>query len=305
MGELPFIIVEIWYIIDMVDFIVVFIVIITLVISVFIGIYALFRTVSYKRNYFLLMQAMIIIYLFGYLLELTSINPEEAITAVKVVYLGAYLIPVFAFFFLTDYCNIKIHPIFVRTPMIILALVPFLVLWTTKLHDLMYLDYSNVKEFGHSLDFIPGSLYSVFHSYPIICMVLCIVVLVYQLRRWADKYRTQLYLFLICIAIPFVAEGVSLLMMVTGIESRYVYLTPYSMAIMSFFLYLAVMRFNVFEIISMATITAMDHIREGFVLVDENDNYLSSNSTTAKMFPGIIKLKKGESIFLAANWPEE
>jgi diguanylate cyclase (GGDEF)-like protein len=59
------------------------------------------------------------------------------------------------------------------------------------------------------------------------------------------------------------------------------------------------------EIISIATVTAMNHIREGFVLVDVDNNYLTSNPAMAKMLPGISKINKGESIFFAKGWPEE
>jgi diguanylate cyclase (GGDEF)-like protein len=58
-------------------------------------------------------------------------------------------------------------------------------------------------------------------------------------------------------------------------------------------------------VISVATVTAMNHIREGFVLVDVDNNYLTSNPAMAKMLPGVTKLVKGESIFLAKGWPEE
>jgi len=59
------------------------------------------------------------------------------------------------------------------------------------------------------------------------------------------------------------------------------------------------------EIISVATVTAMNHIREGFVLVDIENKYLTSNPVMAKILPGIAKLKKGDSIFMVKDWPEE
>jgi diguanylate cyclase (GGDEF)-like protein len=52
-------------------------------------------------------------------------------------------------------------------------------------------------------------------------------------------------------------------------------------------------------------ISAMDHIREGFVLLDESDNYLISNPAAVEIFPGITKLLKGESIFSVKSWPDE
>jgi len=69
--------------------------------------------------------------------------------------------------------------------------------------------------------------------------------------------------------------------------------------------HVTLMDYQKIAIISIATVSAMNHIREGFVLVDMDNNYLTSNPAMAKMLPGITKLSKGESIFLAKGWPEE
>jgi len=63
----------------------VFIVCIALASSIFTGINALFRSQISKRNYFLLMQVMISIYLIGHIQKITSSNAEEAFAAVKVM----------------------------------------------------------------------------------------------------------------------------------------------------------------------------------------------------------------------------
>jgi len=52
-------------------------------------------------------------------------------------------------------------------------------------------------------------------------------------------------------------------------------------------------------------VIAMEHIREGFILVDEKNNYLSSNPAAATMLPGITKLQKGEPIHSTNGWPRE
>ena len=289
----------------MINFILVFIVCATLALSIYIGIFALFRSQSHKRNNFLLMQIMVIVYLIGYLLELTSTNTEEAYTGVKVMYIGSYFVATFAFFFVADYCNVKIHPIFIKTPLLILSLASVLTMWTTKFHRLVYIDYSFDTTVTHHLHFTPGPLYSVMHVLPTFCMILCLAVLFYQIKKWKNKYRKNLVMFVLCVTIPFVAETIYYISIITDINVYQIYLTPHSLAIMSFCIYVGVMRFNMFEIISTATVTAMDHIKEGFVLVDEGNCYLSSNNAAAKILPGITELSKGESIFSAGGWPEE
>ena len=288
----------------MLNIILIIIVCIALTSSVLVGIYALFRSQSYKRNYFLLMQCMVIVYLFGHLLELTSVNAEEAFGAVKILYVGAYLVGVFTFFFIADFCNIKVHPIFIKTPMILLSVFIILVMWTTRLHGGVYQDYGFDTIYTHILTFTPGRYYSLIHTYPTCCMILCIVIICNQLRKWKGKYRDQLFLILLCVAIPFIAEGIYFVSIISGLNKYQIYFTPHSLAIMSFCLYLGVMRLNIFEVISVATVTAMEHIREGFILVDENNNYLSSNPTAVKIIPGITKLLKGESIYSVGSWPE-
>ena len=289
----------------MYNYAVVIIVCFSLALSVFVGIYALFWSQSNKKGSFLLMQTMIILYLFGYLLELTSTNAEEAYTALRVVYFAALFAGVLAFFFVADYCNVKLHTYFVKVPMVVLAIFMTIIMWTTKIHHLVYFDYAFETTYYYYLTFTPGAFYYLINSYPNICMILAIVILLNQIKKWKKKYRRQLFIFFLCVAIPFFINSICFLLIILGVFEHLVSITPISLAVMSFLLYIKVMRFNIFEVISTAAVTAMEQIREGFILVDENNNYLASNSTAMKIFPKLEKLVKGDSVFSAEGWPQE
>jgi len=69
--------------------------------------------------------------------------------------------------------------------------------------------------------------------------------------------------------------------------------------------HIALMEYQKIEVITMATIIAMENIKEGFVLVDDKNNYLSSNPAAKKMFSDISKLSRGESILSITAWPDE
>jgi diguanylate cyclase (GGDEF)-like protein len=69
--------------------------------------------------------------------------------------------------------------------------------------------------------------------------------------------------------------------------------------------HLSLMDYQKIEVISAATVTAMEHIKEGFILVDADNKYLSANPAATNMLHGILKLAKGESIFSAEGWPKE
>ena len=289
----------------MINYVFIFLVCVALLMSILVWVYSLFRSQSDKKKYFLLMQSMVILYLFGHILELTSANAEEAFGAVRVLYTGVYLASIFAFFFIADYCNVRIHLVFAKFPIMILTLAAILTMWTTRYHGLVYRNYFLDTAFVHNLNYVPGPLFSVIHTYPIVWMVLALLIILRQIQEWKNKYRKQLLILFICVVIPFMTELVYYATVMIGINKHHLYLTPMSMALMSFFLYLGVIRFNIFEIISVATVTAMEHIKEGFILVDESNYYLSSNPAAMKIFPGIAQLIKGESIFSAAGWPEE
>jgi len=288
----------------MLNTLLVFIVCFALILSLFIGVYALFRSQSSKRNYFLLMQAVIIVYLVGYLLELTSTNAEEAFAAVKVLYIGFFVAPL-AFFFVADYCNVKIHTLFIKIPMLMVSTASLFAMWTTRSHGLVYIDYVFDKTITNHLLFTPGPLYYAMRIFPILCMVLTFAIMLYRLKQWKNKFRKVLLVFFHCALIPSIAEVIYLVSIATGTNPMHINFTPHSLAVMSFFLYIGVVRFNIFDIISIATVSAMEHIKEGFVLVDKSNNYLSSNPAAAEMFEDIALLRKGESIFVVKNWPVE
>jgi len=273
--------------------------------SLFAGIITLFQSPSYKKNYFLLMQYMVIVSLFGYLLELTSTNAEEAFGAVKVLYAGASFVGTFAFFFAADFCNVKIHAVFVKALMIVISLAITALIWTNKFHNWIFLDYSFKTEFFHSFIFTPGPGYSITRSYTTVCMIMATALLFFQIKKWKGKFRKQLFAILVCLVVPAVTDVGFYLSIITGINKSQLYFTLFSLAIMNFILYREVMQFNVFEIISMATETAMEYIKEGFILVDMNNNFLSANPAATEILPGIYILMSGESIFSTLGWPVE
>ena len=276
-----------------------------LALSLFIGIYALFRSQSSKRNYFLLMQTVIIVYLIGYLLEITSTSAESAFTAVKVLYIGGFFLAPLAFFFVADFCDIKLHPLFVKTPLLVLSSGFILAVWTNDQHRLVYQDYWFDANLSSHLIFIPGLLYFLMRIFLVVCIAIILAVMIYKMKKWKNKYRKRLFVFSFCALIPFLTEAAYFVSIVTGSNPYHINFTPHSVSIMSFFLYAGVVRFNIFEIISTATMSAMEHIKEGFVLLDEENNYLSSNPAAAEVFPEIASIPKGESIHRIANWPEE
>ena len=289
----------------MINIVLIIVTSIILALSFIISILALFRNQSRKKSYFILMQAMLIVSLLGSLLELISITDEQAYAAAKLINLGSYFFTLFTFFFVADYSEIRLHRIFIKAPLVIITLAAIILMWLSKYNRLVYDSYYLVTDYIHHLVFSPGPLYFWFRLYLFSGTALALLALLSQIKKWTKKYRNQLYYFILCLSIPFIAEGVYLITLYTGINPQKIQLTTYPLALMSFCIYLKFMRFNIFEIISIGTLTAMEYINEGFVLLDENNNYLSSNHAALMIFPDMAKLKMRESIFSIGCWPGE
>jgi diguanylate cyclase (GGDEF)-like protein len=167
------------------------------------GIYLLAHCQSRKRNSLLLCVVTASIYLLGHLLTLTSISADEAFAGVKVVYLGGLLTASFAFLFIADYCDIRVHPI-IKIPIYIVPLAMVILFWTTRRHHLVYQSYSFDVNSTHFLRFAPGSMYFAAYIFIALVCVAGIAIAVRQLVGGNRNYRSHLMM-LFCTMPPFLA----------------------------------------------------------------------------------------------------
>jgi diguanylate cyclase (GGDEF)-like protein len=282
----------------------IFAVVLAFSICAFLGIYAQFFGKSEKKNYFILAMLAACVLIVGHLLEITSKSTDEAFTAIRVLYIGSTFTMIFTFFFVADYCDFKIHPWFVRFPMIVLTLAIITAMWTTQSHHLVYESYA-MDELGMYLDFVPGSLYHVFHYYPLAVMLASLVVIFRRIPQTKGRYRTTLILLIVAVLIPFAAEGLYFIEVVFGTGAIKVYFTPYSLAIMGIVLYAGVVRFDMFDIIPMAAVQILESISEAYILIDNQLNFLTANPVAKRLFPELSSVVKGEHITNVAGWPSQ
>jgi len=290
----------------MIKIILIIILYIALAMSLFIGSYVLFQTRNTKKNYFLLVQVTIIFYLYGYLVTLTNDNIIVAYTGLWLLQLGGYFVCVFVFFFAADFYNIKLHRIFVKAPIMIFTVLILQIMWSPAFRNLVYRNPVLILNANNdNLIFNPGPLYAVIHIYPVIFLAITMSILVCQLKKWRHGYRKQVINFIVCVSIPLISEIAYVISLSMGINHLNIYYTPLSMALMSYCIYRGVILHNIFETIDIATISTIEYIREGLVLLDNENNYMSSNPFASKILPGISALKKGESVFSVEEWPKE
>ncbi|MDR3051007.1 MAG: diguanylate cyclase [Oscillospiraceae bacterium] len=270
---------------------------------VYLGVYVLFLCQSPKKNYFLLCLLAASVWILGHLLELLSNSADEAYTAIRLFYLGCSFAPVLSFLFVADYCDVKLSIPWVKVPLILASLACVVLQWGTKYHGLVYTRYWFDDQSIHYLGFQPGAVYYMLRSLALGLLAASFVIILRRMRGADGKHRTQLWLLLFCAAAPIIGEGFNYAQMLLRPDTVYIYIVPHLMALSSLLFYIAVMRYDMLDIVPKATMTAMSYAKEAYILLDEQGRYLYSNRAASVMFADIISLSRGAPIAYLADWP--
>lgn len=277
----------------------------SLCIALFIGIYVLFRCQSPKRNFFLLLQTAIIVLLYGFILECFGADAGEVYTSFKMMRLGVVFVMLFTLFFTADFCEIKLHPGFIKAPLVLLTFILSLMVCAAKPDGFAHFNFGFNTELNPYPLFKPGPVYFVLGGFSGACIIAALIMTALTMKKRQGKYRNQLVIVFVFLLIPLIAEFTYLLLNIVSPNHPFMYFTPLVAVLMNLVFFLGVVRYDIFDIIPMATITAMDYIKEGFILVDPENNYLSSNEAAAEIFPAILKLSRGDPVYSLEDWPQE
>jgi len=276
----------------------------SLALSVYMIVVTLERCRSEKRYMFVYCIVTIVLYSLGYLIEISSEDLSGAVIGVKVMYAGgSFMSPLF-FFFVADYCEIRIPKKYYRIPLLIIPVLIFLVSLTFDRHQLLYNSYHfDLAPSIPSLTIVPGSLYMLAQLYPVFCIALSFIVLVRSIVKQGRGRRLGLTLLLISAMAPLIANlsyvAVSLFF------ATVVNFTALVMILTNFIFYYNVVRKDMFDLAPKAHAITMDLIRDAFVVLDWSMAYTGSNKNAQDLFPALSRQQKGASIISMENWPHE
>jgi two-component system chemotaxis sensor kinase CheA len=283
--------------------------VISLVISIYLIALTLERGRSQMRYNFIYAMAALLMYILGYLIEMTVHESGGGVVAIKIMYLGTCFMPPFFFFFVADYCEVQLPKNYYRIPMLSFSTLNYLLVATFDHHRLIYADYYyNATNPIDGMHIIPGGpLYYVSTVYSFICIGLSCFLLIRDMVRRGRSRRLALILFLISSLAPVLANLIyiilSFIFPVGGVAG--INLTAFVMVISNAMLYFIIVRNDFFDLAPKAYAITLDLIRDAFVVLDARLGYSSCNKNAAALFPGLVEMNKGASILKLENWPPE
>ena len=291
----------------MILLIVQFLIFASLVLSVYMIVVTLERCRSEKRYAFIYCIITIFLYTLGYFIEISCGNVDAGIIAIKIMYAGGCFMSPFFFFFVADYCEIRIPKKYYRIPLLVVPILFYLLVLSFDSHLLLYSSF-NYDPFKPIMGMViePGPFYLVGTFYPLLCIILTCIVLIRSIISQSRGRRRGLVLLLVSSLAPLIANFAYVALSfffktaVAGIN-----FTAFVMVISNFIFYYNVIRNDLFDLAPKAHAITMDLIRDAFVVLDRGMAYTGSNKKAQELFPALLLLHKGASILGLENWPEK
>jgi len=230
----------------------------------------------------------------GYLLELFARSEQEAMTAVKMEYLGSSLVATLFMMFIVAYCGAKERRWFERFLLLCGCLVIVMV-WTSSLHNLYYTDVDFVQTGAYPhivLSYGPG-----FYFYFVMCTVIpwayAVGTLVKAMVR--EKGQKRMRKFRIIMGGSCFSIGM-LVLYLFGVFPEGYDPTPISMALMISTLVFLVWNRKDFDLTRNATDTVLNSLGDAMITLGENKEILMVNDKAKQLFPMLEFAQNIESV---------
>ena len=244
------------------------------------GIYVFCQKPSRQQNLLLLMIISLLINFFGYLFELQAPTKEQALQAVKLIYLGKPFIMLSIFLFVMEYCKIRIPKVSNWLMVILHSLTTLLVL-TCEQQNLYYssIGYTEQGFFPH-LVFGHGPFYLIYHITVALYFITMTAACTYRYRRAKSKTeKRRLRNFFAMIIIMLAGLLAFMLGKTGGYDST---LIAYLISI--FVLGISLFRDKLLDTLYMAKEQAVDELSDGLIVLDDENTVIYKNQQAKEIY---------------------
>ena len=279
----------------------------SLLLSLYIMSVTLERCRSEKRYGFFYCCVAMFLYTLGYFIEITSGSLGGGIIGIKIMYAGgSFMSPLF-FFFVADYCEIRLPKKFYQIPMLIIPVLFYLVVLFFDHHTLLYSGYYfDAEKTIPGIIITPGSLYLIGTFYPLFCIAIACVVLVHKIIKQKQNQRLGLILLVFSALAPLIGNfGYVVLSFFSDSALGQINFTAFLMVLSNFIFFYNIVRNDMFDLAPKAHAVTLDLIRDIFIVLDQNMAYTGSNNKARELFPALTEQYKGKSILHLETWPQE
>ncbi|MGD6802036.1 histidine kinase N-terminal 7TM domain-containing diguanylate cyclase [Rossellomorea aquimaris] len=232
------------------------------------------------------------VFSFAYIFELTSSTLEEVKFWLGAEYLVMPFIPGFLLWMCVRYAGIELR----QRHLYLLFLPPIITVFTHHTNELHHLYYTSIRLRADTsfstVELTYGPLFYVHALYLFLCLATSMVLLLLQLKKSPFRFRMQIVLMVLGLFVPIAANY----FYVNKYSHTGIDLGPVSMSL-SFILHgIALLSYQMFNVLPIAREKIFDSMREGVVVLDQRGAVLDYNQAMLKVVPEFNPLAVGKSI---------
>lgn len=216
------------------------------------------------------------LWLFGYALELVSVDLQTSLFWAKVEYLGIVAVPVAWLTFVLRYTQRERWLLPRNLVMLMLVpLITLLLVWTNERHQLIWsATKMTVSDTRLVLEVVHGDWFWVHTTYSYICLLIGAVLLISALLRSPRLYHGQASAVLISVAAPWAGNILYLSRFSpwAGLD-----LTPFGFTLTGIALAWGLLHFRLLDLVPVARDTLIERMSDGVVVLDMQNRVLDLN----------------------------
>ena len=230
------------------------------------------------------------IYSFGYALELQCFPINTTLRIISVEYIGISLAPVLLFLLIIRYWGFPADAISPYIPLLfIIPVITLLIGFSNQAIPWLYSKaWMSNSPILPGFEMVPGIWWYVVIAWNAILLTVCCIILLFILFTKGDLYWKQAFLMLIGILAPFSTLFLnSIVRKVIPID-----ITPFALVITGFTMFMAIFRYNVFNIVPIAYASVFKRLGSGLIVLDSQGRVREINPA----FEEIFQVKGSEMI---------
>ncbi|MGD6967339.1 histidine kinase N-terminal 7TM domain-containing protein [Rossellomorea vietnamensis] len=232
------------------------------------------------------------VFTFAYIFELTSSTLKEVKFWLGAEYLVMPFIPGFLLWMCVKYAGIELR----QRHLYLLFLPPIISVFTHHTNELHHLYYSSIRLRENTslstVELTYGPLFYVHALYLFLCLVTSIVLLLLQLKKAPFRFRMQIIMMVMGLFVPIAANY----FYVNKYSHMGIDLGPVSMSLSFIFHGIALLSYQMFNVLPIAREKIFDSMREGVVVLDQRGAVLDYNQAMLTVVPELSQLSVGKAI---------
>jgi diguanylate cyclase (GGDEF)-like protein len=242
---------------------------------------AIFKHKVRHLRFFTLLLLVSCIYALGFLLQHLSVERSELLQGARVQYLGAAFVSPMLLFFIIDFCGLKQRVWLIVSALIIPAAVVIMV-FTYPFNGIYFGESAFTTDPVPLLVFSGSVFRTIYFLYSYSVMIVAFIIcIVYRLKRDALFRKHSIYV-LIAMSIPMFGNLLTAFLHLFPID-----LTSAFASIMGTIIAYTLLFTGTFEIAPLAREEIVEHMQDGFILIDPRGKFLDANLTAKRLFPAL------------------